>query len=272
LAQALLQLCGIASDHQRAVALRLHAHGVDLRAIILVISLKAGRWILRAAGAEPCLPGVRSFRANCPRLVDGAHHEALGLVVAHRSDRSGQPPHAHAVRHAGQPVGQRSDAHAQTGARQLLGTKLFGHYGQTLFDGKGLVLGCQLGSGEAPLTQHAQLMRSIRRFRLPFNRVLLHPSVALCQVQHGLHIIAARQYIAHSQMEHFMEKRLGHRVGVLVSRSDDHDPALFWQRRSHYTFRRPDPSLFAPPHDVDWWRVPEPRQGLLHKLLHLFRR
>jgi hypothetical protein len=69
-----------------------------------------------------------------------------------------------------------------------------------------------------------------------------------------------------------MEKRLGHRVGVLVSRSDDHDPALFWQRRSHYTFRRPDPSLFAPPHDVDWWRVPEPRQGLLHKLLHLFRR
>ncbi|MGV3679097.1 MAG: hypothetical protein ACO1PM_05170, partial [Acidovorax sp.] len=39
-AQALLQLYGVALDHQRAVALHLHAHGVErLRAIIRVISL-----------------------------------------------------------------------------------------------------------------------------------------------------------------------------------------------------------------------------------------
>ena len=69
-----------------------------------------------------------------------------------------------------------------------------------------------------------------------------------------------------------MEKRLDNSVSTPVSGGDKNNPAVFWDRCTHYTLRRPDPSLFAPAHDVDWWRVGQPRKGLLHRLLGLFHR
>lgn len=69
-----------------------------------------------------------------------------------------------------------------------------------------------------------------------------------------------------------MEKRLDNSVSTPVSGGDKNNPAFFWDRCTHYTLRRPDPSLFAPAHDVDWWRVSQPRKGLLHRLLGLFHR
>ena len=69
-----------------------------------------------------------------------------------------------------------------------------------------------------------------------------------------------------------MENRLDDSVSTPVSGGDKNDAALSWYRRPHYAVRRTDPKLLAPAHDVDWWRVGQPRQGLLHRLLGLFKR
>ena len=69
-----------------------------------------------------------------------------------------------------------------------------------------------------------------------------------------------------------MENRLDDSVRTPVGGSNKNDPPLFWDRCTHYTLRRTDPSLLAPHHDVDWWRAPKARKGLLHRLLGLFKR
>ena len=73
-------------------------------------------------------------------------------------------------------------------------------------------------------------------------------------------------------MKHLVEKRLDQSASSPVSVGDDDDSAFFYARYPHYTLRRTDPKLRAPAHDVDWWRVAEPRKGFLHRLLGLFKR
>ena len=41
--------------------------------------------------------------------------------------------------------------------------------------------------------------------------------------------------------------------------------------RWHY-LRRVDANIDGACHDIDWWRVQEPRKGLFHKFVHAFKR
>ena len=41
--------------------------------------------------------------------------------------------------------------------------------------------------------------------------------------------------------------------------------------RWHY-LRRVDANIYGACHDIDWWRVQEPRKSLLHKLVDAFKR
>jgi len=67
-----------------------------------------------------------------------------------------------------------------------------------------------------------------------------------------------------------MKNRLSNLYDLPMILDDDGKPIP--RPYTHCTFRRDYPQVSSPQHDINWWRVPEPRQSLLYKLLHLFKR
>lgn len=69
-----------------------------------------------------------------------------------------------------------------------------------------------------------------------------------------------------------MKQGLDNSVSTAVGGSNDDDAALPGYRRPHYTVGRIDPKLIAPKHDANWWRAPQARKGIVHRLLGLLKR